>query len=169
MFYFNPLPQLEELQALLEISADSPTWLKWRNSGKGIKRDRVAGWWKENQWGKIRINNKYYKTHRIVWALHNGKDPGNMVIDHINRKPHDNNPENLRIVGRSENRYNSKMDGNSTGYRGVSKLQGCQRWTARVKKDGAVHYLGCFDSAENAYAAYLKACGELYGYLPSSD
>jgi len=167
MIKFIPLPSLEELHSLLELSPDSPTGLKWRNKGRGVKPNRVAGWWKEGEWGKIRINKKYYKTHRIVWALHTGEDPGENLIDHINRKPHDNRIENLRLVNPGENRYNSSSNKNLTGYRGVTKLQRCARWSAHIRKQGKNYYLGCFDSPEKAYRAYLDACQELYGYSPS--
>jgi hypothetical protein len=168
MTKFSPLPSIEELRFLLVLSADSPTGLKWRSDGRGRRKDLVAGWHKEGDWGKIRIRRKYYKTHRVAWALHTGSDPGNALIDHINRKPHDNRPENLRIVKHGENRYNSSIDKNSTGYRGVSKLHQCDRWSANIKKDGKKYYLGCFATPEAASDAYLKACKDLYGYIPAS-
>ena len=168
MIKFSPLPPIEELRTLLELSADSPTGLKWRNNGPGIRKNRVAGWWKEGEWGKIRIASKYYKTHRIVWALHTGEDPGSNLIDHINRRPHDNRVENLRLVKHGENRYHSSTDKNATGYRGVTKLQRCARWSAQIKKEGRNYYLGCFDSPEKAHKVYLKACQELYGYIPGT-
>ena len=168
MMKFSPLPPIEELRALLELSDDSPTGLKWRNGGRGVKASRIAGWWKEGAWGKIRIAKRYYKTHRVVWALHTGEDPGENLIDHINRKPHDNRIENLRLVKHGENRYNSSTDKNSTGYRGVAKLRKCNRWSARIKKDGKDYYLGCFDSPEKAHQAYASACQKLYGYDPGA-
>lgn len=166
---FTPLPPIEELRLLLEISAESPTGLKWLKTSKSRKQDSIAGWWKPNTWGKIRINNRYYKTHRIIWALHTGTDPGLNVVDHINRKPHDNRVENLRLVKHGENRYNSSTDKNATGYRGVTKLQRCARWTAHIKKEGISYYLGCFDAPEKASAAYIQACHRLYGYIPAND
>lgn len=166
---FNPLPPIEELRQLLELAPDSPTGLKWRDNGPGRRKDRIAGWWKTNQWGKIRLNGKYYKTHRLVWALHTGEDPGNYLVDHINRKPHDNRVENLRLVKHGENRYNSSMNKNSTGYRGVTKIQGSKSWIAQIKKNGKNYYLGCFDAPEKAHAVYVEACERLYGYTPLSN
>ena len=163
---FSPLPPIDVLRQLLELAPESPTGLKWREHGPGRRKDRIAGWWKVDDWGKIRIHRKYYKTHRIVWALHTGIDPGDHIIDHINRQPHDNSLNNLRLVEHGENRYNSSTNKNSTGYRGVTKLQRCARWSAHLKKDGVNHYLGCFDTPEKAHKAYIEACQRFYGYLP---
>lgn len=48
-------------------------------------------------------------------------------------------------------------------------MQQCERWFARVKKDGATHYLGCFDTPEKAHKAYIQACKQLYGYIPADS
>jgi hypothetical protein len=163
---FIPLPPLDQLQELLELSAESPTGLKWRQNRPGVREDRVAGWWHTGKWGKIRIQGTYYKTHRVVWALLTGEDPGGQVIDHINGKPHDNSVGNLRVVSKSENRYNSRTTTSLSGFRGVTKLKNCTRWVAVIKKDKTKHYLGCFDSPEKAHAVYEQACVDLYGYRP---
>jgi hypothetical protein len=163
---FTPLPSVERLQSILRIDESSPTWLTWKINLGSRRAGSVAGYFKENDWGKIRIDNKCYKTHRIVWSLHNQSDPGDLIVDHINRKPHDNNPSNLRLVNRGVNRYNSSFNKNATGYRGVTKIKDSERWISEVKKDGKTYYLGCFESPEEAYDVYLKACEKLYGFIP---
>jgi hypothetical protein len=166
MLKFTPLPAIDKLHQMLQIDETSCTWLRWKEAKRGCKAGAVAGYFKEGQWGNICICGKYYKIHRIVWALVNNKDPGNYPIDHINRVPHDNNPKNLRLATSALNRYNSSFNKNSTGYRGVTKAKDCNRWISRIKKDGKVIYLGCFKSAQEAHDAYLKACVSLYGFIP---
>jgi len=169
MAKFTPLPSIEHLRSMLELDSSSPTWLRWTSGAHHQFRGKVAGYHKEGEWGKIRISGKYYRTHRIVWALQNNEDPGSNVVDHINRKPHDNNPENLRAVTRGVNRYNSSFDKNATGYRGVTKSKDSDRWIAEIKKDGTTNYLGCFKSPESAHQAYLIACEQFYGFIPAQD
>jgi hypothetical protein len=166
MLKFTPLPSIDKLHQILRIDETSCTWLRWKEGKRGCRAGAVAGCFKKEQWGNICIYGKYYKIHRIVWALANNSDPGHYPIDHINRVPHDNNPKNLRLATSALNRYNSSFDKNSTGYRGVTKMKDCNRWMSRIKKDGKSFYLGCFKSAQEAHDAYIEACIKLYGFIP---
>jgi hypothetical protein len=58
-------------------------------------------------------------------------------------------------------RAESKRKG-ASGFAGVELVKSSGKFTARIKKDGKRHYLGQFDSAEEASAAYLKAKEGLY-------
>ena len=44
--------------------------------------------------------------HRLVYETFNGEIPEGLEIDHIDRNKHNNKPENLRLVTRSENMAN---------------------------------------------------------------
>lgn len=50
---------------------------------------------------------KLYQAGRVAWFLHTGEDPGEMMVDHINRQKDDNRFENLRLFTRQQNRANS--------------------------------------------------------------
>ena len=49
---------------------------------------------------------KMYLLHRIIYEAHKGKIPDNMVIDHIDRNPENNDITNLRLVPQSINTTN---------------------------------------------------------------
>lgn len=49
---------------------------------------------------------KFYYLHRIVYEAHFGKIPENMVIDHVDRNPLNNDITNLRLVPQSTNMIN---------------------------------------------------------------
>ena len=49
---------------------------------------------------------KMYLLHRIIYQAHFGKIPDNMVIDHIDRNPENNDISNLRLVPQSINSTN---------------------------------------------------------------
>lgn len=51
----------------------------------------------------------------------------------------------------------ARVKPNKTGYTGVKKIQGCDRWEAYIKMGGKKKYLGSFPSPEAAHDAYCKA------------
>lgn len=54
----------------------------------------------------IKLGNKWVhrKAHRIIYELHNGKIPDNLVCDHLCRVRNCVNPNHIEIVTQSENR-----------------------------------------------------------------
>lgn len=50
--------------------------------------------------------NKIVYVHRLVYEAFKGEIPEEFEIDHIDRNKHNNNPDNLRLVTRSENMSN---------------------------------------------------------------
>lgn len=94
--------------------------------------------------------NGFRKTlflHRLVL---NTNEQG--YVDHINRNKLDNRRHNLRIVDASENRRNSKINSNSTT--GASQIHfERSKFRARVHWQGKRHYVGNFDTLEEAIEA----------------
>ena len=100
----------------------------------------------------LRVNNKPYLAHRIIWFLETGKFPKNF-IDHINGDKLDNRRKNLREATNRQNQYNSSIHShNKSGFKGVSKHK--MRWRAYAKKAGIQKYIGTFATAEEASEAY---------------
>lgn len=93
--------------------------------------------------------NKQYKAHAVAWAIHHGYWP--TLIDHVNRDRTDNRLANLRDVPHNVNVHNS-MPRSSTGFKGVRKRG--ERFVARIRTPEKLVYLGTFDTAEQAAAAY---------------
>ena len=71
-------------------------------------------------------------------------------IDHTNRNKLDNRRENLRYVSFSQNRINVTREQNQAGARNVYVKDG--RYVVRVRRDRIEHYLGAFDTLDEAVA-----------------
>lgn len=110
-----------------------------------------------------RINNKLLYSHRVVYAMTRGAWPVNS-IDHINGRPGDNRPDNLRDVPHKENLKNQvTRKNNTTGVIGVNRYKRHGNWSASITVDGRSVHLGYFDVFEDAVVARKQA--ELrYGY-----
>tara|TARA_R110000787_G_scaffold105430_1_gene212847 strand:- start:31 stop:522 length:492 start_codon:yes stop_codon:yes gene_type:complete len=106
----------------------------------------------------IRLDGKFYYTHRLAWLYMIGEFPSGQ-IDHINGNKDDNRFTNLRDVSQSTNMQNLRKprSGNTSGFLGVSWNQQSCNWRAQIRICGKKKYLGGFPTAELAYEAYLTA------------
>lgn len=89
--------------------------------------------------------------HRLILGLGNGRID-KRVVDHVDRtNTLDNRRSNLRLCpGRAENAQNVTARRTSTsGYRGVGRRPN-GKWQAQVCLYGKVHYLGVYDTPEEA-------------------
>jgi hypothetical protein len=104
----------------------------------------------------ISIDGKRTSEHRVAWVLMTGMWP-EFDVDHINGQRSDNRWANLRAATRSQNMQNLKRAhvDSETGLLGVERKRG--RFAARICVDGRKKWLGVFDTAELAHAAYLAA------------
>jgi hypothetical protein len=78
-------------------------------------------------------------------------------VDHKkNRHTLDNRKANLRD-GTLHNGKNRTPQGGTSQYHGVCWHKGRQKWTARIRVDGVLKFLGLFDDEIEAAAAYDAA------------
>jgi len=90
----------------------------------------------------VRIGNKGYKAHRLIWCMVHGSLPRN-TIDHINGDKSDNRLSNLRDTPMKENNKNKPLQGNNrSGVMGVCWNTRERKWESRLKLDGFNHFLG---------------------------
>jgi hypothetical protein len=142
-----------ELKEQLNYNPESGlfTW-KVANS-KRVKIGETAGTITDKGYIRITLNKKGYKAHRLAWLFIKGEMPSG-DIDHINGIKADNCICNLRLCSRVENMQNiGKTQKNTSGYKGAF-LTKDNRWISQAKLNGTVHYLGSFDTPEEASFAY---------------
>lgn len=109
---------------------------------------------------QVRINNKMYYVHRIIYKLCTGLEPD--IIDHINGNPVDNRIENLRSVSNAENSRNASVNINNTsGVSGVSWSKSRGKWEAYIWDKCKKINLGRYEHLEEAVAARTLAESEL--------
>jgi len=95
------------------------------------------------------------KMHRQIM----GNIP-NVQYDHTDGNGLNNCKNNLRRCTHGQNVMNSRKRANvSSAYKGVYKIQGCNRWAAQANKQ----YLGLFASEVEAAKAYDKKAKEVFG------
>lgn len=97
----NKLPPVELLNELFDYDPCNGLLISKQTN-------REAGSFNTQLYRTVRIQNKQYYVHRVVYKMFYGKDPGVFLIDHINGCPHDNSIDNLRRCRNKTNLRNSK-------------------------------------------------------------
>lgn len=111
----------------------------------------------------IMVDQKLYTAHRLAWFYIHGEWP-EQEIDHINCDPADNRLCNLRLATSSQNKCNSRRPiNNKSGFKGVYYNRRLGRFGAQIAINKKHKWLGLFDTAEAAHAAYCQAASNLHG------
>jgi hypothetical protein len=90
-------------------------------------------------------------VHRLVAETFLEPDALRNQVDHIDGDRLNNNLNNLRWVTSTENKHNRRT---AKGY-GWHKQH--NKWIAQIMVNKKMHYLGCYDTEEDARQAYLSA------------
>ncbi len=137
------------------------TWIK-RISIRIVVGKRAGVVWKCGH-RYITIDGKHYPAHRLAWFYVYGRWP-EADLDHIDCVPDGNRIGNLREATDAQNLQNrGKQRNNTSGFKGVTWHRGGHKWLAQIEARGAKYYLGLFDKAEDAHAAYVAKARELHG------
>ena len=127
----------------------------WKKEpGIGIKniKDRRAGTTrltKYDRYFRVKLLNKKYLVHRVIWLLEYGVFPSG-TLDHINGDRSDNRIENLREVSHFDNMQNreNKRLGKNIGVLRIRKS-----WGYRIQKNGKTKIKSGFKTEQDAVRA----------------
>lgn len=98
-----------------------------------------------------------FLAHRVAFAHYHGHWPKGEV-DHINGRRDDNRICNLRDVSRSEQAKNMPRSCvNKSGKVGVHWITRLSKWGAKIQVGGRSHWLGYYDTFEEACSARESA------------
>jgi hypothetical protein len=155
------MPERSELLHLFELNETTGTLLwknpRARNKKPGDKAGCVVIMGR-NRYIVVNIRKRLYLAHRIVWVMYFGNLGDDQLIDHRNRDGEDNRPSNLRLADHRLNALNSRQRlDNSSGVPGVTYDRNRRKWMASIMIKGKRHYLGRFESLEDAAAARRNA------------
>ncbi len=154
------LPDVEELNKMFYIDSSIPNGLRWKSAtNKQTRRIMVgdpAGSDRGNNYMFTKINGTLFGNHRIIYSIfHNVNLISDQIIDHQDRNPQNNHPNNLRIVTISENSQNrTKRKQTSSNYVGVYFNKRDKQFQARIGVNKKFIYLGSFLSELEAARAY---------------
>jgi hypothetical protein len=142
-----------------------PVNCRWDKTANGLVAGRIAGWVNGSGYRQVRIPGGRCMAHRLAWLISYGQWPRDQV-DHIDGDRLNNRLSNLREASPTENCHNIALSyTNTTGFMGVTSNKG--RFQARVAAYGKRLHLGTFDTAEDAYRAYLDAKRTAHPFNPA--
>ena len=115
-------------------------------------------------YGQLRVNGRMVYAHRYAWERANGPIPEGVVIDHRCWVRSCVNVDHLRLATRAQNTQNLSGIRRGRKYdlpRGVARHG--RGYRAMVGHNGVRHYLGIFDTIEQASAAASSKRLALFG------
>lgn len=106
---------------------------------------------------KVNGDIKTVSLHRFILRTNGG-------IDHKDRNGLNNCRNNLRPCTYSQNSANRRLHRNNTsGYKGVSLMRKTGKWSATIKVNRRVHFLGSFECKQEAAKVYDSAARRFFG------
>ena len=112
---------------------------------------------------RINIDGVKYLAHRLVWAWHYGEDP--KAVIHHERADKRNTIQDLRDVSQRENSSIERTERSGLPV-GIYLYKRTGRYMARIWAQGIDHFLGYFDTVQDASDAYQRALARVEQGLP---
>jgi len=153
------LPTQDRVRELLDYDPLTGIF-RWRANRNSALVGAVTGFTDTSGHLRIWIDGRKYAAHRLAWLYVYGEWPS-AQIDHRDLNPKNNAINNLREASPAQNRWNARAL-REDGRKGVVARAG-GKWEASIWASNKRHYLGRFDSAESAHAAYAAAAIKHHG------
>jgi hypothetical protein len=155
----------EEAMRVLEYDPETGI-VRHRITHGRAKAGTIAGTRRCDGYSVIWVDGKLHLMHRVIYLMMTKEWPAQQ-IDHINRDPSDNRWCNLRAASPRENimnrgalRLNRR---NTSGAAGIHYMSKLGKWCSRIHIDGKRHYLGIFDTKDEAVRVRHDRLRELTG------
>lgn len=163
------VPEQTFLRSILDYDQEAGVF-RWLRRGQGRVLGSVAGYTRRDGYRYITIGGRSYAEHRLAWVWVNGGDLDGQQIDHADVNPLNNAIENLRIATPAQQTQNRRVDSrSSSGLKGAHRRRDGKPWRSTITIDGRSIFLGNFDTAEEAHAAYVKVAQAHYGAFARSS
>lgn len=105
---------------------------------------------------KTRFKGYFFRNARIVWELHNGEIPDEMLMGFRDGNEMNLSIDNLFLQSRRGKGVNGKHRLGTSGIRGVRETDS-GKWMAHIKLNGKTVYLGTYPTPEEAIQARINA------------
>jgi len=145
----------EDLRQILDYDPNTGVFMWRTRPAKCIHVGDVAGAKDKRGYITIGIRGKVYKAHRLAWLHTHGEWPSDLM-DHMDGNKSNNRLSNLRVTDASGNTENIRKPNrrNKSGFLGVIRFQ--NKWRASITIRKKTHWIGDFDTPEEAHQAYLN-------------
>lgn len=140
---------------------DPSTGLLRHRKRHGVVAGATAGTIDKAGYVRVKINQRVFLAHRIIWLLVTGAWPEG-EIDHANGTRSENRWANLRQATKSQNRANTTGPIRGT-LKGAYRYEGDRKWRSQIRANGRNRHLGYFESEVEAHSAYVAAAREAFG------
>ena len=152
----------DRLRKLLRYDPCAGHFMRLTNRGTQRIGD-IAGSINTSGHIQIKIDGRSYLAHRLAWLYMTGAWPLN-EIDHIDANKENNRLENLREATKIQNGMNRRAySNNQSGYKGVHWYKKNRKFGSHIRVNKKLMFLGLFDTAEEAHAAYVEAARKHFG------
>ena len=132
--------------------------LYWKNVSKFHNQlnKKIAGSLHHTGYVYIKIDNKKYSAHRLIFLYHHGYLP--KMIDHIDKNSLNNNIDNLREANRFQNQWNTSLTNKSiTKIKNVYWNKQLKKYSVQINAKNKRYYFGCFNDIELAELVAAEA------------
>jgi hypothetical protein len=106
------------------------------------------------------------QAHRLAWIYVHGLTIGGAEIDHKDGNPSNNAIENLRLATSRQQKQNKCVQSNNrSGLKGAyyHAAHKGKKWRSQIKVGSVLHFLGYFETAQEAHDAYGEAAKKHFG------